>query len=113
MALPAGSHPSRAARGQDGVFYDQYGNALVLASGTVTLDGSNPTAISTGLTTVTAASFICVTSSAPADGPATFTYTASGGDISLYAWENTSGTDPTLAASTNNTAVIAWMATGT
>ena len=28
MALPAGSHPSRFAVGQDGVAYDGYGNIL-------------------------------------------------------------------------------------
>lgn len=80
--------------------------------GVVTLDGSNPTPVTTRLTTVVAVALTMVSSSAPGDDPVAFTYTVSGGGISIYAWKNTGGTDPTLVASTNNSAVIGWVAIG-
>lgn len=113
MALPAGSHPSRFAVGQDGVAYDKYGNPLNLASGTVTLDGSNPTDVTTGLTTIKGATVSLYSSTAPGDDPSWLSCVWSGGTLSIYAWKNTGGTDPTLVASTNSTAVVSWVATGT
>lgn len=113
MPLPAGSHPTRAALGQDGLLYDHRGNVLCIASGTVTLDGSNPTPVTTGLTTITAASVSLVSNAAPGDDPSWLSYDVSGGTLNVYAWKNTGGTDPTLVASTNNTAVIGWIAVGT
>ena len=113
MALPSGSHPSRFAVGQDGVAYDGYGNPLILASGTVTLDGSNPTPVTTGLTTITGASVSLYSSTAPADDPSWLSCTWTDGTLNVYAWKYTSGTDPTLVASTDSAAVVTWVATGT
>ena len=84
----------------------------IVKSGTVTLDGSNPTPITTGLTTVTTAVLSLNTSTAPGDDPVYFTETYSGGTVNVYAWKNTGGTDPTLVASTNNTATVDWIAVG-
>ena len=113
MALPSGSHTQRSAMGQDGIYYDKYGNPLILAGGTVTLDGSNPTDVTTGLTTITSAVAVFNTSTALGDDPNALSCAWSGGTLSIYAWKNTSGTDPTQVASTNSSVVVAWMATGT
>lgn len=84
-----------------------------LASGSVTLDGSNPTPITTGLTTVTGFAVMSVRSTTPALDPVAYTYTASAGAVSLYAWKHTSSGDPTLTASGDSDDVITWIAVGT
>ena len=84
-----------------------------LAAGTLTLDGSNPSTAATGLTSISACTLTMNRSAAPGDEVAVLSYTASGGTLSAYAWTNTGGTDPTLAASTDNNDVIAWMCQGT
>lgn len=91
------------------------GQAYRVARGEVTLDGTNPTPITTGLNTIVSASVSLKSSSAPGDDPswASVDYTGSDGTLNLYAWKNTGGTDPTLVASTNNSAVFCWIAVGT
>lgn len=79
--------------------------------GTVTLDGSNPTPIVTGLAEVIAFSCNEVKATSPGDDPIGFSHTVSGGTVSLYAWK-TDGSDPTWVASTNNSATISWIAVG-
>lgn len=69
--------------------------------GTMALDGSNPTAITTGLRVIDAVSLVLEGSAAPADGASVLTYAISGGTVNVYAWQNTGGIDPTLAASTD------------
>lgn len=71
-----------------------------IAAGTVALDGSNPTDVATGLTTILGASVSLEGTSAPGDNTSVLTYGISGGTLSIYAWKNTGGTDPTLQAST-------------
>jgi hypothetical protein len=112
MALPVGHHPGRAAIGQDGLLYDNKGNVLAIASGTVTLDGTNPTDVVTGLTSIVGAAVSLKQATTPGDDPSWLSCDWSGGTLSIYAWKNTGGTDPTLVASTNNTAVVTWMAQG-
>ena len=80
-------------------------------SGIVALDGSNPTAVVTGLTSISAVTLTLQGSAAPGDSTEVLTYTVSGGTISVYAWKNTGGTDPTLVASTG-TESFSWIATG-
>ena len=82
-----------------------------IAGGTGTLDGTNPTPITTGLKTLTGFSATLKGSSAPGDNTSVLTATISGGVASVYAWKNTSGTDPTLVASTG-TEDFFWVATG-
>jgi hypothetical protein len=86
-----------------------------IARGEATLDGSNPTTAATGLTTIVSASVTLKTATAPGDDPSWLTcnYTGSDGNLDIYAWKNTGGTDPTLVASTNSTAVVSWIAVGT
>jgi hypothetical protein len=88
-----------------------------IARGEVTLDGSNPTPITTGLATVVACTVSLKSSSAPGDDPSWLSVDYGGGvtagAVNLYAWKNTGGTDPTLVASTNSSAVVSWIAVGT
>lgn len=83
-----------------------------LARGETALDGSNPTPVVTGLTTVTGFVATLKGSAAPGVGTTTLTYTSSGGTVSVYAWKPTSNADPTLVASTG-TETFGWAAIGT
>lgn len=78
------------------------------------LDGSNPTPIATGLATIVAASVQLRGTAAPGDNTSVLTtdYTGSDGTLNVYAWKNTSGSDPTLVASTG-TETFDWIAIGT
>jgi hypothetical protein len=83
-----------------------------VVGGTVTLDGSNPTPVTTGLSSITSAQVSLKSAVAPGDDPSWLSCDWSGGTLNVYAWKNTGGTDPTLVASTNSTAVVAWVAIG-
>lgn len=86
-----------------------------LARGTAAaLDGSNPTPIATGLTTIVAAAVQLRGTAAPGDNTSVLTtdYTGADGTLNVYAWKNTGGTDPTLVASTG-TETFDWIAIGT
>ncbi len=81
-------------------------------AGEVTLDGSNPTPVTTGLATISSVALTLKTASTPGDDPSWLSYDTSGGTLNIYAWKNTGGTDPTLVASTSSTAVVGWVAVG-
>jgi hypothetical protein len=87
-----------------------------MAWGEVTLDGSNPTPIVTGLATVEACTVALKAAATPGDDPTSFSVNYGGavtaGSVNLYAYK-TDGTDPTLVPSTNNAAVVSWIAVGT
>lgn len=83
-----------------------------MVCGQVTLDGSNPTAVTLPLTSVVAAGVSMDGSAAPGDDPSYVTSNVSGTTLNVYAWKNTGGTDPTLVASTDNARVINWWAFG-
>jgi len=87
---------------------------VVVAAGEVTLDGSNPTPVATGLSKVLAATVSLKQATAPGDDPSWLSvdYSGTDGTLNVYAWKNTGGTDPTLVASTNSTAVVSWVAWG-
>lgn len=93
------------------------GSTLNMKSGEVTLDGSNPTSVTTGLSTIAGAVACIKNASAPGDDPVAVTVDYAGsvaaGQLDIYAWKNTGGTDPTLVASTNNSVVVSWIAFGT
>lgn len=72
----------------------------VTVAGEVALDGSNPTPIASGLTTVTSVELALKKNSAPGVGTSVLTYDVSGGTVNVYAWKPTSNADPTLIAST-------------
>lgn len=111
---PIGSAVTAKTNGQTTVrvrLQQQATGGTRAVGGVTALDGSNPTPIVTGLTTVNGFSATIEGSSAPGDNTSVLTYTISGGTVSVYAWKNTSGTDPTLVASTG-TENIAWVAVG-
>ena len=85
--------------------------ASTVKCGVGTLDGTNPTAIATGLTTVTSFVATLKGSAAPGDSTMVLTATVSGGTASVYAWK-TDGSDPTLIASAG-TEEFFWIAVGT
>ncbi len=86
--------------------------SLRVVGGEVTLDGSNPTAVTTGLDTIVSAGATLKQSTAPGDDPSWLSVDYTGGALSVYAWKNTGGSDPTLVASTNSSAVVCWQAVG-
>lgn len=83
-----------------------------IARGETALDGSNPTPVVTGLTTIVAAVVALKGTSAPGVGTSVVTYGTSGGTLNLYGWKPTSNADPTLIASTG-TETVGWIAIGT
>lgn len=107
------------AAGADGDFFEVMqlpgGQAYRIARGTATLDGSNPTTVATGLNTIVAAVVSLKAASTPGDDPSwvSASYSGSDGNLDIYAYKNTGGTDPTLVASTNNSATFDWIAIGT
>ena len=96
----------------EGGYFAYEGTALdFVKSGTVTLDGTNPTPVTTGLTTITTAVACIKAAATPGDDPVCITTDSTGGTLTIYAWKN-NGTDPTLVASTNSAATIDWIAVG-
>ena len=85
----------------------------VVATGTVTLDGGNPTPIdlSALMTTIEGAVVSIDGSVTPGDDPVQVTSLISGTDLNVYAWK-TDGTDPTLVASTDNARLVNFIAFG-
>lgn len=84
---------------------------LKVRAGTATLDGSNPTPVTTGLSTIVAATVSLKATATPGDDPTSFSVGYSGGTLNIYAYK-TDGTDPTLVASTNSSATVDWIAVG-
>lgn len=76
------------------------------------LDGSNPTAWATGLTTVVAACVSLAGAVAPGLGTSVLTYAISGATVNVYAWKPTGAGDTTLIASTG-TETFSGIAVGT
>jgi len=68
--------------------------------------------VATGLTTVVAFVATLKGTAAPGDSTSVLTADISGATVSVYAWKNTSGSDPTLVASTG-TESFYWIAVGT
>lgn len=83
-----------------------------IARGTTKLDGSNPTPVLHGLTTVVAHMANPRGTAAPND-PVQVTTDVSGTTLNLYGWKHTSATNTALTASTNNTVDVDWVAVGT
>ena len=83
-----------------------------IARGEIALDGSNPTPVTTGLTTIVSAAVALKGTSAPGVGTSIVTYGVSGGTLNIYAWKPTGSGDCTLIASTG-TETVGWVAIGT
>lgn len=91
------------------------GTSYVVARGVTALDGSNPTPVTTGLTTVVAATLTLEYAVAPGVGTSLVTVASTNyatGALAVYAWKVTSNADPTLVASTG-TENFEWVAVGT
>ena len=82
-----------------------------IARGEIALDGSNPTPVATGLTTVVSFHAMLKGTAAPGDSTSVLSADISGATVNVYAWK-TDGTDPTFIASTG-TETIYWSAIGT
>jgi hypothetical protein len=127
---PAGTAAVSAQRNcNDGTVYVSTGTAwvrhgttgtqgvaagYVVARGTITLDGSNPSSATTGLAAIVACTVQNKRSTTPGDDPVAFTIAtaAVAGRLDVYAWK-TDGTDPTLVASTDADDTIDWICVGT
>ena len=83
-----------------------------IARGETALDGSNPTTVATGLTTVIAFTATLKGTAAPGVGTSCLTANISGTDVNVYAWKVTGAGDTTLIASTG-TESFYWIAVGT
>lgn len=82
-------------------------NGVAFASGVTALDGSNPTTIATGLTTITGIGLALNRSTSLATGTAFVTYNnISGGSFDVYGWVVAG----TASTGTEN---VAWTVTGT
>lgn len=90
-------------------------NTLQTRAGVVTLDGGNPTPVVTGLNAIVGAAVSLKAAATPGDDPTSFSVDFGGavaaGTLNVYAYK-TDGADPTLVASTNNAAVVSWVAWG-
>jgi hypothetical protein len=82
-----------------------------LARGETALDGSNPTPVVTGLTTVVGFACTLKGSVAPGVGTTVLTQVISSGTVNVYAWKPTATGDCTLIASTG-TETFDWVAVG-
>ena len=83
-----------------------------IARGETALDGSNPTPVATGLTTVVAFVATLKGTATPGVSTSVLTYDISGATVNVYAWKPTSTSVPTLIASTG-TESFGWIAIGT
>ncbi len=84
-------------------------------TGSVALDGSNPTTVTTGFSTITMAIAGLEDAVAPGVGTSLITAVPTNVDgastVDIYAWKPTSNSDPTLVASTG-TETVHWIASG-
>lgn len=94
------------------IFSLEAANGFRVHCGTGTLDGSNPTPITHGLASLIGFTTQLIGSSAPGDNTSVLTTEAASATVmNVYAWKNTSGSDPTLVASTG-TETFYWIAVG-
>jgi hypothetical protein len=90
-------------------------SGYMVARGTVTLDGTNPSSATTGLTAIVACSVTDKRSTAPGVDPTAFTIAtaAVAGRLDIYAWKPTTTTDTTLVASGDSDDTVDWICVGT
>jgi hypothetical protein len=86
-------------------------SGYVVARGETALGGSNPTAVTTGLTNIAACSLTIKLGSAPGVGTSVVTYGTSGGTLNMYGWKVTNSSTTTLIASTG-TETVGWVCLG-
>lgn len=79
--------------------------------GSVTFTGSTTITVPGPMRTITAAFVEQVIGTAPGLGPSVFTVTFTNNQLSIFAWQPTSSTNPTLEAGTT-AATVDWMVFG-
>jgi len=84
---------------------------ITIEHGLGVLGGSNPTVITTALTTIIAFTATLIGSAAPGVGTSLLTVTIAGGVGSVYAWKVTGSGDATLIASAGGES-FSWIAIG-
>jgi uncharacterized membrane protein YgaE (UPF0421/DUF939 family) len=90
----------------DGTAVEGVGAGYRIARGSTALDGSNPTTIATGLTTVVSFVATLIRDSAVSSGTAFVTHaTPSGGDVAVYGWVLT-------GSASSGTEAVDWIAVG-
>lgn len=80
--------------------------------GEVALDGSNPTPVTTGLSSIAAVFLTLKSQTAPGVETSVLSYDTTGGTLNIYAWKVTATNDATLVASTG-TETVGYIAIGT
>lgn len=106
--------PSFAAGGLAALAVAGVAAGYKIARGVTALDGSNPTPVTTGLTTVVAAVVTLEGTAAPGVGTSVLTIASTNyatGALAVYAWKVTATGDCTLIASTG-TENFEWIAVG-
>lgn len=83
-----------------------------IARGESALGGSNPTAVTSGLSTIVACSVSLKLTTAPGVGTSLVTYGSSSGTLNLYGWKVTNSSTTTMIASTG-TETVGWVCVGT
>ena len=81
-----------------------------IARGETALDGTNPTPVATGLTTIVSCNLTVKIATAPA--VTALTYDTSSGTLNMYAWEPTAADNTALTAS-SATSTVGWICVGT
>ena len=99
------------------ITHRQNPGSIVVATGTVTLDGSNPTSVAClathGIGAVLGAT-ATMYGTAPVDADsAQISITWSGSTLNIYAWKWTGGTTDAWSASTVSDVVISYVVVGT
>lgn len=96
-----------------GSFAEAVRNGWAFDMGTIALDGSNPTSVTTKVT-IQGAMLVMNTKTAPGDNTSVVTWfveTATAQQLDIYGWKPILGTDPTLVAS-DGTETVQWVAWG-
>lgn len=83
-----------------------------IARGVTALDGSNPTSVDTGLTTIVSCPAALKATAAPNLSTSVVTTNFSTGQLDIYGWKPTSAASPNLTASTG-TENVTWFCIGT
>jgi predicted RecA/RadA family phage recombinase len=116
----AGANMALAVAHADALIADTVGNVSIeaipevvgkIVAGEAALDGSNPTPIATGLTTITSVELVLKKNTAPGVGTSILTYDTTGGTLNVYGWKPTATGDCTLIASTG-TETFSYVARG-
>lgn len=79
--------------------------------GLATFTGSTVITVPGPMRSITVAFIEQVIGTAPGVGPSVFTYTISGNQLTIFAWQPTSATNPTLVTGTS-AATVSWMVFG-